>query len=115
MSEVYLEVTDNTLVATDRGVMRLAEILHRPVEPSLWAICWNYENTHNGITFHRSHKSARQFVLDMDVPECKPNGPARLVRVSQYLVDKVEQDGFCWTNLSTFEDAQTYGGPECSH
>lgn len=112
---MYLEVTDDTLVATERGIMRLADILHRPVDPSLWAICWNYANTPNGISFHRSHKEAKEFVQAMHIPLSKPSGPARLVKVSQYLADKVNDEGYCWTNLATFEEAETYGGIKCNH
>ncbi len=115
VSDMYLEVTDDTLIATDKGVMRLSDLLHRPVDPSLWAICWNYASIQNGISFHRSHKDARDFILAMDNPECKPNGPARLVKVSQYLADKVRREGFCWTNLSTFDEATTYEEIKCSH
>lgn len=113
MSTLYLEVTDDTLVATERGVVRLRDILHRSVEPSLWAICWRFGgNIRNGISFHRSHKEARDFAHAQ--VDNQPDGPARLVKVSQWLADKVNEEKYYWTNLSTFEEAETYEG-QCNH
>ena len=115
MTNMYLEVTDDALVSTERGIVRLRDILKRAVEPSLWAICWNFGDIRNGISFHRSHKDAKKFVDELKIPNLVPNGPTRLVKVSQYLADKVNNEGYCWTNLSSFEEAETYEGEPCSH
>jgi hypothetical protein len=112
VTRMYLEVTDDTLVSTEHGVMRLRDILNRPVETSLWAICWRHGVTRNGISFHRTHKEAKTFA-DRHSRICTPDGPTRLVKVSEWLADKVNAEGFVWTNLSTFEDAMTYEGVEC--
>lgn len=113
MRELEIEFTDDTLIMTDKGLERLSDLLRRPITPSLWAIKWCYKGQANGISFHRSHKDARAFA-EMQI-DSEPNGPARLVDVSNWLVNSVKEHDYCWTNLNSFNEAATYGGPECRH
>ena len=113
MRNVYIEFTDNTLVQTDQGVQKLTDLLHRPVNQCLWAICWKFKGFHNGISFHPSHAEAKKFA-EMQI-DSYPAGPARLVDVSDFLCDCVNEHGFCWTNLTSFDEAMTYEGEKCSH
>jgi hypothetical protein len=111
--DLFIEFTDDALVITENGLERLADLLHRPVEPCLWAIAWSYKGIQNGISFHRSHREAKQFAeLQID---SKPIGPARLVDVSEWLFGNVKEYGYCWTNLSNFSQAKEYEGPVCKH
>jgi hypothetical protein len=101
-----IEFTNNTLVMTENGVERLTDILHRPVENCLWAIKWCFKGYPNGISFHKSHKHAKDFA-DVQI-DSQPAGPARLVNVSDNIYQCVQKHGYCWTNLLEFEEAQTY-------
>lgn len=112
-TELEIEFTDKTYVMTERGVERLTDLLHRPVKPCLWAIKWKFNGTPNGISFHRSHKHAKGFAsVQID---SEPDGPARLVDVSQSIMDCVEKNGYCWTNLTSFDEALTYEGEVWKH
>ena len=110
---IEIEFTDNTLVATQSGVMRLTDLIRRPIEKSLWAVQWQFRGVPNGISFHCSHKGARDFArMQMD---SVVTGPARLVVVSDWLYDNVQQHEYCWTNLTSFEEAKEYTGPCNQH
>ena len=113
MRNVYIEFTDDTLVHTEQGVERLADLLHRPVTQCLWAICWQFKGYPNGISFHPSHSEAKKFA-EMQI-DSQPSGPARLVDVSDYLCNCVNEHGYCWTNLTCFDEAMTYGGEQWNH
>lgn len=113
MPNVQIEFSDDTLVLTEHGVERLADLLHRPVLSSLWAVKWCFGNTPNGISFHKSHKSVKQFV-DQQI-DSVPQGPARLVNVSKHIYDCVNKNGYCWTNLNCFSEAETYEGETWKH
>lgn len=113
MPQLEIEFTNNTLVVTEQGVERLEDILHRPVSQCLWAIKWVYGALPNGISFHRSHKLAKSFAA-MQI-DSKPEGCARLVDVSAYLYDCVQKHGYCWTNLTSFAEAETYEGESWNH
>lgn len=108
MVKLDLEFTDNTLVYTQEGVELLTDLLKRSVEPCLWAIKWRYRDKVEGISFHGSHKLARKF--SETTCDSIPDGPTRLVNVSNYLSKKAQKDGYVWTNLKDFEDAKTYEG-----
>lgn len=113
MADMYIEFTDETLVLTEKGVEKLATLLHRPVNPALWAIKWEFDGKPNGISFHRSHKEAKQFAeVQLD---SKPESHARLVDVSEWLLKYVKEYGYCWTNLNSFSEALTYRGLACNH
>ena len=113
MARIEFEFTDETLVLTEQGVERLQDILRRPVMPCLWAIKWRFKDRPNGISFHKSHDLARKFAaLQLD---SEPDGPARLVDVSQYIYDCVEEFEYCWTSLRCFEEAKTYEGEKWNH
>jgi len=101
MTKLSFEFTDDTLVMTSQGVERLADILHRPVHTALWAIKWP-----TGISFHNSHKDLGPFIAQQ--MELKPEGPARLIDVSKYIAEAVQENGFCCTQLNSFEEAATY-------
>ena len=108
MPEMQIEFTDNTYVVTEQGVERLVDLLHRPVHPCLWAIKWQSGGKFNGVSFHKSHKAAKSFVsMQLD---SKPLGCARLVDVSKPIYDNVQQNGFCWAKLNSFDEALTYEG-----
>jgi len=110
---LYIQFTDNTYVATERGIERLVDILHRPVAPCLWAIKWTVEGKPNGISFHKSHGHARKFAeLQID---SEPDGPARLVNVSDHIYNCVEEHEYCWTDLSSFDEARSYQGKTWTH
>jgi hypothetical protein len=113
MTEMYLEITNDTLISTDRGVVKLTDLLRRHVETSLWAIAWRYEHHHTGISFHPSHAEAKKFAEGQ--LRYTPHGPARLVKVSSWLENQVLTHGFCWADIPTFESAETYEGPEWKH
>ena len=113
MPEIQIEFTDDTLVLTEDGVERLADILKRPVSKSLWAIKWKFGKIPNGISFHQSHKSAKKFA-DLQIDSI-PDGPARLVDVSEHIYSCVEKSEYCWTNLQSFDDAKTYEGETWNH
>lgn len=113
MRDLVIEFTDDTLIMTERGIERLSALLRRPVNPVLWAIKWKYKDIPNGISFHRAHKDAKKFAA-MQI-DSVPDGPARLVDVSPWLVEAVKEHDYCWTNLNSFEEALTYKGPTCSH
>ena len=113
MGELEVQFRDDTLVWTEDGIVRLADILGRPVEKSLWAIKWALGDAHNGISFHKNHKIAVEFAkVQMD---SQPETPARLVPVSDWLYDKVQKCHYYWTDLKTFAEAKTYGGPKWNH
>jgi hypothetical protein len=113
MPGLQIEVNDNSLIATDQGVQRLSDLLHRQVHPCLWAIKWKYEGINNGISFHKSHAAAKKFA-EMQI-DSEPDGPARLVDVSQHIMDCVTKNGYCWTNLNCFSEAVTYEGETWKH
>lgn len=113
MSRLEIEFTNETLVMTERGIERLQDLLHRPVDPALWAVKWSHKGNFNGISFHRSHGEVKDFVEKQI--DSVPYGPARLIDVSPWLLDNVNTHGYCWTNLTEFEEAKTYGGPGCKH
>ena len=108
MKKLQIEFTNETLVMTGRGVQRLADILHRPVQNCLWAIKWCKDGGPNGISFHKSHKSAKDFA-DKQIDSI-PHGPARLVDVSKNIYECVQKNDYCWTKLSDFAEAETYEG-----
>jgi hypothetical protein len=107
MPNMQIEFTNDTLVLTSQGVERLEDILHRPVIPCLWAIKWQRGFQPNGISFHKAHRAARDFAEQQI--DSTPNGCSRLVNVSKHIMKEVEENGFYWTNLSDFEQAETYG------
>lgn len=113
MSNLVIEFTNEALVVTENGVERLVDILHRPVDPSLWAIKWCFKGHPNGISFHKSHKVAKAFAQAQI--DSQPDGPARLVNVSPWLYENVQEHDYCWTNIDSFDEAVTYQGPVCSH
>lgn len=113
MTSLQIEFTDDTLVLTEQGVERLTDILRRPVSPCLWAIKWKFRGEPNGISFHKSHQLAKKFAkLQID---SEPDGPARLVDVSSYIYNCVQEQEWCWTNLSCFSEALTYEGEKWNH
>ncbi|RZK44055.1 MAG: hypothetical protein EOO61_04480 [Hymenobacter sp.] len=113
MKDLLIEFSDNTLVATDQGVQRLATLLDRHVFPCLWAVRWKFGALPNGISFHASHKAAKDFV-NMQI-DSEPDGPARLVDVSDHIMQCVNKNGYCWTNLTEFSEAKTYEGETWKH
>jgi len=98
---MHVEFTDDTLVATERGIEKLRDILHRPVEPCLWAVKWP-----SCMSFHATHKDVKKFV-DVQV-HCVPQGPARLVDVSASILAAVIEDGYVVTDLTEFDQALTH-------
>lgn len=113
MGELEVQFSNDTPVWTENGVVRFADILGRPVELSLWAIKWRLDGRPNGISFHKSHRVAVAFAaVQID---SQPETPARLVTVSDWLYNKVQECDYYWTNLHSFEEAETYEGPKWNH
>ena len=113
MGEIEVQFRNDTLVLTENGVERLDVLLGRPVEKSLWAIKWRLNGVPNGISFHKSHRIAVA-VAEVQI-DSKPETPARLVTVSEWLYKKVEKCQYYWTNLNSFEEAVYYKGETWSH
>lgn len=111
--DLYIEFNDSTWVKTERGAEKLVDLLHRPVTQCLWAIKWCFQGKPNGISFHKSHGLAKKFAEQQI--DSKPDGPARLVDVSDHIYNCVQAREYCWTNLSNFEQAKTYTGEEWIH
>ena len=113
MPGLQIEFTDDTLVYTEQGIERLATLLERPVSQCLWAVKWKFRDIPNGISFHKSHKSAKLFSESQI--DSSPEGPARLVDVSDFIYKYVASHDYCLTNLKSFEEAATFKGDVCNH
>jgi hypothetical protein len=113
MPELQIEFTNDTLISTVQGVERLETLLRRSVHPCLWAIKWCFQNRPNGISFHKSHKMAKKFAEQQI--DSVPDGPARLVDVSDYIYECTQKHGYCWTNIGDFSEAKTYEGEKWNH
>lgn len=103
MPHLEFEFSNDTLVVGPRGVERLCDLLHREVKPCVWAIKWKNPDR---ISFHKSHKHLHDFVaLQLD---SEAESPARLVNVSEYIYQCVEEEDYCVVNLSDFSEAEKY-------
>ena len=73
----------------------------------LWAIKWLFSGQVSGISFHNSPRAAVKFYEQQS--NIEENREMQLVPVSESLYQQVQDTGFCFLNIETFEQAtETY-------
>lgn len=73
----------------------------------LWAIKWLFNGQVSGISFHSSPRAAVKLYEEQS--NIEENREMQLVPVSESLYQQVQDTGFCFLNIETFEQAmETY-------
>lgn len=102
-----IEFNNDTLVMTSHGVQKLGDIIQNSSPYYAWAMAWQNDN---GVTtvasFHSSFNGAKDFANKQ--MGYTPVGSPKLVNVSQSIHDKVEDHGYCCTQLECFSEAETH-------
>lgn len=109
-----LQIDPSTMIKTSDGPKSYQQLVDS-AELCLWAVPWVQQGNHDGITFHCKYNAARRYVdyyikthPGADFNVSRPNDKPRLVPVSQWLYDYVEENGDFWTPLNYLHEATSY-------
>ena len=104
---IDIQVPDSTLVATNRGIVRLDSLIKESNPFYAWATEWQ-DLSHNylGTSFHPSFKEAKSFIEQRI--QSQPIRTPKLVEISESIDLVLQERGFYCCRLNSLSEAKTH-------